>query len=448
MSLTLISILDDYCLYQAAPSELRRLLREELVRLYTYATSSSSSAAGTLNKEQLIQGIIDARPDGHEEHANSSDDDVSDGSDSPRPYTSHEASPVAETGARKAKGSKRRGEQRKHVPTPPPSSGSGSTSQGENDAEEVPVRNLRALRNRSQSLPDAQRPASDRPRKGRQSNVEAPRRQLRTRRDSLNEEELAREAHARELRNGKKVVRGSPQNTSKSVKFDRVEEGDEDEEWSDENDHKTSPVAHRTRHGATPPSPVPAPEARPSRAAKHKAVAKINQSRSYKGKEKAVDEDDEDELVDVPSDEEEEGDGDEKMIDAESGSRTRLTKVSASSSTGRRFKTQQVEPPSDADEESGAEPDDEQSENGEESDVEVTSHLRGPKQLRNGKVVALKQKRVNSGAHAGSKDAHTGSEDEQMDDVNGDVHGERSSSRAPLTKPNTHPSCLQAKTLT
>lgn len=416
---------DEYCLYQAAPSELRRLLREELVRLHIHATSSSSSSAAALNKDQLVQGIVDARPD-HDQHVGSSEDDASDGVDSPRPYTSHEASPVAETGARKARGSKRRGEQRKHVPTPPPSSGSGSTSQGDEDGQEAPVRNLRALRNRSQSLPDAQRPPADQPRKGRQSNVEPPRRQLRTRRDSLNEEELAQEAHARELRNGKKAVRGSPQNTAKVVKFDRVDEGDEDEEWEDEIAHKTSPVAHRTRHGATPSSPVASPEARPSRAAKNKAVAKLSKSRSSKGKERAVDQDDEDELVDLPSsDEEEQGDGDEEMMDADVTSRARSTRISASSSSRRRSKALLEEtPPSDADEESGAEPDDEQSENGEESDVEVTSHLRGPKQLRNGKVVALKQKRVTSEEQDGSEDEYEGSEDEQMDDTDGADHGE------------------------
>ena len=90
-------------------------------------------------------------------------------------------------------------------------------------------------------------------------------------------------------------------------------------------------------------------------------------------------------------------------------------------------------PPSDADEESGAEPEDEQSENGEESDVEVTSHLRGPKQLRNGKVVALKQRRVNGAEQDGSEDEDEGSEDEQMDDVDGEDHGELSSIKAAVS---------------
>lgn len=164
-----------------------------------------------------------------------------------------------------------------------------------------------------------------------------------------------------------------------------------------------------------------------------------------KGKEKATDQgDSDDELVDVPSDEgEEEDDGDEEMVDAgQRPSRTRSSQDGTATVTskrrGGRARSQQLveAPPSDADEESGAEPDDEQSEDGEEEHqetmAEVVSHLRASKQLRNGKVVALKT----------AFEDEEEDEDEEMDDADGDTHGEyRWVFTAPRLALNQSPCC-------
>lgn len=250
----------------------------------------------------------------------------------------------------------------------------------------------------------------------------APRRQLRNRRgstlvpDSITE----KEDRGHQLRSGKTVSRPSPKGKGKTVKFDDEggvvqEEDDEEQEEEEIEQHPaalyTSPVAHRTRHGGVASSsPVQSPNSRPNRAAKSKAVERIVKTRSgskpvsRKGKERALDEDDEDGSDGgMGNDDEEDEEGDADMIDVDEEdpetARRRSTHASARRRRSGRGVKQVETPPSD---ESGAEPDDEHSadegDEDEDDDInsesevsfELTSHLRGPRQLRNGKVVALK----------------------------------------------------------
>ena len=204
----------------------------------------------------------------------------------------------------------------------------------------------------------------------------------------------------------------------------------------------TSPVAHRTR-GQRPPSNTDqssssnsAPRtiianaygspARPLRAAKQKAVARI------KGKARAEaedDEEDEDEAEEMEL--ENDGEGDILVLSSDSEGRRGENgrKENGSRRSSKRTVKQVETPPSDADEESGGEE--------EEVELEMKSNLRAAGRAggRHGKVVKLssgsKSKRA---GEEEDEEPELGEEDDEDQDMEADYEeeeeqGERTSSR-------------------
>lgn len=369
---------DEYCLQNASTSELRRLLRTELVRLYAQATGESPASAATLNKDSLIQGIVNNRfIDGRDGMPSTEEEEMSEGADSPRPYTSHEASPVNELDPRKI--TKKRGDAKRtmrpqHVPTPPHSDESSS-------AEETTSARPTGPRRRSQSLStehDAE--STSRSTTGSRRNSIEPiqhSRSLRPRRSSTTEEDFALETTVpRPTRPGRRALHGRTRSANFEGLADAlVEEEEELAQITEEPEDSATPIAHRTRHGRQPSDPASSPR-RPGRAAKSKAVARI---KSVKGKERSDDDEDDD-------DDEMEEDGKDTSQDE-----TALA-VRGRRRRGASRRVSDVEPPpSDADEESGGEETNEdEAGDGTDEENEVVSHLRGTRAGRKGKVIALR----------------------------------------------------------
>lgn len=428
---------DRFHIHDATLAQLRRLRRDLLARLYSLATEVPLADTTNLHKEPLIQGILEARPESSvvDEEEEEEDEEEADGAESPHPFTSHEASPVLERSSRrpKTKGSKKRSDRRAtrtHVPTPPPSgaaSESEESTEEEDDAAEDELA-LRPLKGRSQSLPAlVTRPELKRPHVRTKSaahllDPSGPPPGPRTRRGHA----LHIEERAVHLRNGKNVL---PPPSRKAVKFsatasdvDEEDEGSEQEDseaLSDDDPTKPSPVAHRTRHGTTAHSPQAAP--RPGRAAKNKAVARL--TKSVKGKEKAVDQDaiDDDEEqseigMDEDTEEEEElEDVDEEMVEVVVETRHGGRTAKVPPRRAARARPRQVEtPPSEADEESGVEGDDEDEVVADESEAKQVALA--ARQLRNGKVVPLEPVESDEESEVASSDAMSDVQEEDEEE--------------------------------
>lgn len=369
---------DDYCLNNASTSELRRLLRSELIRLYIQATNESSTTAAGLNKDQLIQGVVNARaPESHDaEHSTTEEEEMSDGADSPRPYTSHEASPDLDTDPRK--GSKKRSEPRRtsriHTDMLQQSSDSSGSS---------------SISNRNGST------------RSQIARSEPTSRQLRPRRSSTHEDDLeATEAPVR----GARLTRRLSQTRSRSGTV--TENSEELGVLIEEPEDFASPIAHRTRHGTQ--APAVSPRSRPRRAAKAKAVARI---RTIDGGSDTDDGENEDE------------DGDDAMAEFEAGDHHTSDGNDPAGRRGARRNTRSrsasIEPsPSDADEESGGE---EADEDVDQSEAEMAvSHLRGPRNNRKGKVIALRVMACEEDLTNSEYIASTGMDEDEVEEEDDD----------------------------
>ncbi|GAA5995946.1 hypothetical protein JCM5350_000244 [Sporobolomyces pararoseus] len=396
--------------------KLRTLRRSELVDLFLALPSSSTAQfdTGSMTKDAFISSIVSARkPPSASESASSNEDDNADAS--PHPRTSLEPSPEDEIHSRRSRRSStntrsngntktRRnggGGTRKHPLTPPHTSGEEDamvrSDQGE-EAEDVDTKEgttRRMSRRSSQTeMPPPPLPVN---------------RQHRRTRSNVNEKESTNN-----LRLDKRLNHMIQEEEEGLSKF-------------------TSPVAHRTR-GQRPPSNTDqssssssAPRtiianaygspARPLRAAKQKAVARI------KGKARAEAEDDEeDENDDEAMELEEDGEGDVLVLTSDSGGGNGQKGGRKNGGRRRSSKTtvKQVEtPPSDADEESGGEE--------EEVELEMKSNLRAAGRAggRHGKVVKLssgsKSKRA---GEEEDEEPELGEEDDEDQDMEADYEEE------------------------
>ncbi|KAL8293119.1 hypothetical protein RQP46_000813 [Phenoliferia psychrophenolica] len=394
---------DRYHIEDAPAPVLRRLRRDELARLFVVATGEPRSSTAHLTKEPLVQHIIDARTPDVPPADEDSDDAHS-------PSTSQTASPPrAGTGkAKSAAAASQRRATRRHVPTPPPSSGSEHEST-DDDADDsviiveddsiIIVEEPRALKGRSQSLPNASaQPNQPRTRRGVKADLEGRVVRLRNGKSVL---PPASRRKAKPVSNPSEEPAGSGSDEDEDEDEDDVENPHESEEEDEEAPEEeleavasTSGPAYRTRTRA---SSIHSPPARPSRAAKGKAMARLA-TKSLKGKEKALDQDqdtnsddEDDEDVIAPNDDDSAEEDEESEEDAEMREATprRPTRPTATRRGGR--KVQQVEtPPSDADDESGEEQSDAEAEaenlDDEESEEVQIALVR---ELRNGKVVQL-----------------------------------------------------------
>ncbi|KAK4703617.1 hypothetical protein P7C70_g2599, partial [Phenoliferia sp. Uapishka_3] len=282
---------DRFHIQEAPPAVLRRLRRDELARLYALSSDTPLSSQAHLHKEPLITAILDARAFVPAQEDEAEQDS---GVDSPRPFTSHEASPEVESRHKLPKGAKKRSDRRatrRHIPTPPPSDKGSSESESSSAEDDQAIVQKPGPKGRSQSLPSfATRPV-------RSSHPDSTMRNgPRTRRGAAASNRVVR------LRSGKSIVTAAA---------------------------RPSPIAHRTRHGA--PSHSPPAKSRPSRVAKSKAVARL-----VKGKGKAVDQDavgdaDEEsegeESGEDSSDADEESGGDEAATEDRVGRQLRSGKV-------------------------------------------------------------------------------------------------------------------------
>lgn len=387
-------------------TKLRTLRRSELVDLFLALPSTSSSDPDTssMTKDTLISAITTARKP-PSSSLSSNEDDSADAS--PQPRTSHEASPEDEIRPRRARtsnpstrvnGKLTKTRRNKHPLTPPLTSGEEDYQVQEEDEmdlteleEEEETGTSAGMTRRASQIempPPALPPAQKR----------------QPRRNRSNGEDVAA---PNVIRFGKRMN-------------EIIQEDEEVPVY-------TSPVAHRTRGHRPPSNPDPstsssAPRtivanaqgspARPGRAAKQKAVARI------KGKARAEDVDEkEDEEMEVEEEEPEnlvassESDGGGQKGHRKSGQGRRRR----SSRTTNQVK--QVEtPPSDADEESGGE-----EERDEEAvEVELRSHLRAAgKGAKNGKVVRLKK-----GKKADEDEPELGESDEEDEDMEADYEEE------------------------
>ncbi|KAK4053792.1 hypothetical protein OIV83_001448 [Microbotryomycetes sp. JL201] len=321
---------DDYCMYEASARELCSLTRSELARLYAHATHRTLAATGSLSKAALAKGIVRARSNSTTNYAVDTDEDDSD-SDSPRPLTSHEASPAPSP-------HRRLGRTRS-------SRSSMAAGDGEDKHLNQPGRAPRHMRTRSESLTDVFAAAtlneSSKP-------VSAIRLRPRRRSSLL---EVTTEFDENEI--GKRLQRH------------HLEALDELETENTVPNRLPSftPIAYRTRRTNATSSSALSP--RPSRAAKSQATARI---------------------VQTPIEDSSSGDSvsaDDLNMDLDE------TNTAVSDITPRRTVKRQVSTatPSDADDESGDESADELSDK--EDNQTLTAAFRGPRQLRNGKVVPL-----------------------------------------------------------
>lgn len=288
-------------------------------------------------------------------------------------------------------GGKKRGEPRirhqlQHVPTPPPSSIASSASlESHSEGDDVIAASLtsksRTGKGRSASLSNVVVAV---PMQRRSSN-EAGSSRLRKVSNSVAEVEMESKGHR--LRNGKVAVVTAPsrkgkEKVTRSSTSGEVDGEELDDEFEEEDGGEPeegagpTPVAHRTRHAGLPRSPIRSPgNSRPSRQAKSKAVARIER--------------------------------------------------------GTRSKADQTDtPPSDADEESGADDlidqasGDEGGDEEEEADmsIEIVSHQRAPRKLRNGKVVELEADE-DEDMDVGDDDMECEDEETVMEVVEDEVEG-------------------------
>ncbi|GAA5910221.1 uncharacterized protein JCM6883_001117 [Sporobolomyces salmoneus] len=393
-------------------TKLRTLRRPELVDLFLALPSSSTSQPDTVSmtKDSLIAAILSARNPSSSstvtsERASSTEEDSADAS--PRPRTSHEPSPEDEIRPRRARRSssnararttvtKKRasdGGARKHPLTPPLTSGEEDNNKDENAMVEDAEETSRSMgrRNSRTEMPPPPLPTAGTTRQHR--------------RTRSNANELADTSNV--IRFGKRL----------SHIIQEEEEGGLAK--------FTSPVAHRTRghrpssHPDQTSSAAPrtivanaqGSPARPLRAAKQKAVARI------KGKARA--EAEEDEQMDL--DEDDDGEGDALVSSSSEPEKVGTRKNGAPGRRRRssRNSVKQVEtPPSDADEESG----------GEEEHVvemEARSNLRaGGRGGKHGKVVKLRN--GSKSKRDGEEDAEPelGEDDDEDEDMEADYEEE------------------------
>jgi len=385
-------------------TKLRTLRRSELVDLFLALPSTSSSDPDTssMTKDTLISAITSARKP-PSSSLSSNEDESADAS--PQPRTSHEASPEDEIRPRRARtsnpstrvnGKTTKTRRSKHPLTPPLTSGEEDNQVQEEDEmdltdPEEEEENARASAGMTRRASQIEMPPPALP--------PAPKRQPRRNRSNGEEATVPNV-----IRFGKRMN-------------EIIQEDEEVPVY-------TSPVAHRTRGHRPPSNPDPsnssAPRtivanglgspARPGRAAKQKAVARI------KGKARAED-DEEDEEMDMEEEEPEslvissESDGGDQKGRRKSGQGRRRR----SSRTANQVK--QVEtPPSDADEESGGE----EERNEEPVEVELRSHLRAAgKSAKNGKVVRLRK-----GRKAEEDEPELGESDEEDEDMEADYEEE------------------------
>ncbi|GAA6013214.1 hypothetical protein JCM11491_005218 [Sporobolomyces phaffii] len=402
-------------------TKLRSLRRSELVELFLSLPSSSTSQpdTDTMTKEALITAIVAARrphSSSHRDSFSSNEDDNADAS--PQPRTSHEPSP--EDGVRsphhrgnRANATKtRRSGPRKLPLTPPHTSG----EEDEHRSEAV----MAALDAEERGGPlDHDPPHRSERRRGSQSEMPPPplpaatatsrQPHRRTRSTANDPESIAPNA----LRFGKRL---------NHIIQEEAEEGTA---------MFTSPVAHRTR-GHRPPSNPDASAAphtivanaygspaRPGRAAKQRAVARI------KGKGRAEDEDEDeedDEMEFEDGSDEDEEDAAVLVLSSDSEGVRREASGRRNNDQGRRRRSsrtavKQVEtPPSDADEESGGD-------EGQEVEVEARSNLRAAG--KGGKVVKLRTSHSKLKRHAEEDtEPELGEEDDEDQDMEADYEEE------------------------
>lgn len=276
-------LVDDFHLTTASAKQLARLLRSDLVKLYSAASSTSAEDLEDLTKELLINGIMEARP-------NFNSYEVEEPDASPRPFTSAEGS-IEEEPQFRSKSSKSKNRTGRHSVEPTSSKGSrsgglrtrGSSSSigfvTEESDDELSIISTSPVfesgpRIRSTSLPGSNRMAVPRKSGGE-----------------------------RRGRHGRSVTDGAVKGKGKS----RVSYDPEDDDWESvlpEEDLETSddplaatesihpvgrkrsmsPIAHRTRHSVAP-IPVPNPNGRIDRAAKRKAAEKIFGSAQVRAEE-------------------------------------------------------------------------------------------------------------------------------------------------------------------
>ncbi|KAK4058855.1 hypothetical protein OIO90_000301 [Microbotryomycetes sp. JL221] len=384
---------DDYCLYEASSRELCSLTRPELTRLYANATGGSVVAASSLSKALLARGILRARKQLHNGKTVSGSDEDDTDSDSPRPFTSHEASPAP---------SSHRQLGRRRIPR---TSDQSQSNERADDQQQAAGRTQRHLRTRSQSLTDvfAATTLADDP-----SSKPVSKRLLRPRRRSslleataeLDEQEVEKRLHA-VLRDG--GGRQSPRSRQRRVQLEALEEIDAEDNGSSMKQKTFTPIAFRTRRTTTASSPSTSP--RPVRAAKSQATARMHDTVESSESSNSG----------APIS----GDVDEADSVMRDVTPRRMPRTRRATSTAT---------PSDADDESDDESEDEA------SDVEDSScllaHLRAPRQLRNGKVVPLieeenekvaDEKVERAGAELDMNDDDEEQDDDVMDDNGDDV---------------------------
>ena len=173
----------------------------------------------------------------------------------------------------------------------------------------------------------------------------------------LDEQEVEKRLHA--------VLQNSPRSQQRRARLAPLEEL-----VADETQNKIdafTPIAHRTRRTTAASSPSASP--RPHRAAKSQATARIVQTSLDDSSSESAESADA-ATMDV--------DGNEEDASMREATPRRVVKGKRAPSTAT---------PSDADDESGDDSEDEASDG--DSGEQAVSHLRGTRQLRNGKVVPL-----------------------------------------------------------
>ncbi|KDE08080.1 TKL protein kinase, variant [Microbotryum lychnidis-dioicae p1A1 Lamole] len=421
---------DHFHIHKATLTHLRRLRRDELVRLYRIASGAEEEDAEALHKDDLITLLLETRGQ-TAISATESDGDVKEDSerDSPRPFTSQETSPALESDdddgsspRKKARssGSQRGGRTRKdrRAITPPTSHSVVSVASSEDYKVEKAVAPKKTTRGRSSSDYKVSGGASSRPMTRRQSHDVVPihastsaspvvtpsslpgRRMTRRHSHTIEADGLDKANNSsRHTRNGSKSSKGK----NKAVTFDE----------DDETHYASSPIAHRTRGGSLAPPDTIRPNGVAGRAAKAKAVEKIVKRGERHSQRRPI----RSEVVhdDWPQDERTGPNPDSDFEDDDEHE-----DVFGTGRLSRKIRPSQATP-SDADEESGGDDAVDHavfSETDEERETtEVTSYLRAPRQLRNGKVVPLKGgKRTRKRADDKEEETEDGDDDDDDDD--------------------------------
>ncbi|GAA6004675.1 hypothetical protein JCM10207_000976 [Rhodosporidiobolus poonsookiae] len=416
--------------------QLRRLTLAELTELHLVAIQDADPPT---TRDELARAIVAARQESRpisrssrssrSSLASVSEEDGSEGDDSPRPVTSREGSDEPSSRRRSTGNAARKTTRKKVVlnrksgsrdqpPTPPHTS-----DEGDNDGEDEPGAATEPEEATDQS--DAPPAASSQRMTRRASQIEMPppplpaiRRHTRARSSISNialppiEGSPIAPAPIRTAKIG-----GSPKARNRFL--EAVEAAEASPMVF------TSPIAHRTRGQDRPAAndlPTTAPfSPRPDRASKRKAVARLG--KNDKGKNRATSDDDEDMELDA----EEDGDivlsdgsdsdagGDFWQGDSsvefiapngagkreKGASRLRKSALPAGRRRSARTAKQVETPPSDADEESGGEaerelPPDAAEEDGSDLEIEeetTTSHLRREREREREKVVKLQTTR-------------------------------------------------------